>query len=126
MDVAIDQPGKQRLPSAIEDAGAGRDFDTVVGTDGGDERILDEDRGTLQPRAGAVNQLNRPDRKGRVRAGMAALHSACNAALTSPVWPSTLTFRKTALIFPDASMTKVLRSIPQYVFPYMFLSLYTS
>jgi hypothetical protein len=45
------------------------------------------------------------------------------AVKTSSTCPSTLTFLNTALRLPLGSMTNVLRSIPQYFFPYMFFSL---
>lgn len=48
---------------------------------------------------------------------------AFKAASTSATWSSTLTFRKIAFTAPPASMTKVLRSMPQNFLPYMLFSL---
>ena len=48
---------------------------------------------------------------------------AFNAFSTSSTWLSTLTLRKIAFNLPAWSMTKVLRSMPQYFLPYIFFSL---
>ncbi len=61
--------------------------------------------------------------QGGSRLALRPQHYAFSAASTSSTWPGTFTFRNKALTRPVASITTVLRSIPQYFRPYMLFSL---